>query len=59
MSGESVENALKREWEEEIGADYSIEKFLGVIENQWRDGDTLHYEINHVFQVNSPGFLLD
>lgn len=51
--GESVENALKREWEEELGADCSIEKFLGVIENQWRGGDTLHYEINHVFKVNS------
>ncbi|HDX9588024.1 TPA: NUDIX domain-containing protein [Bacillus pseudomycoides] len=51
--GESVENALRREWEEEIGASCSIEKFLGVIENQWRDGDTLHYEINHVFKVNS------
>ncbi|MGG0186620.1 NUDIX domain-containing protein [Bacillus rhizoplanae] len=51
--GESVENALIREWEEEIGADCSIEKFLGVIENQWKDGDTLHYEINHVFKVSS------
>jgi 8-oxo-dGTP diphosphatase len=51
--GESVENALRREWEEELGATCSIEKFLGVIENQWRDGDTLHYEINHVFKVNS------
>ncbi|WP_144551803.1 NUDIX domain-containing protein [Bacillus mycoides] len=51
--GESAEKALLREWEEEMGIVCSIEKFLGVIENHWKDGDTLHYEINHVFKVES------
>lgn len=51
--GESVQHALIREWEEEIGTPCSIEKFLGVIENQWKDENTQHYEINHVFKVNS------
>jgi len=27
--------------------------FLGVIENDWQDSETLHYEINHVFEVYS------
>ncbi|MEY8350763.1 DNA mismatch repair protein MutT [Bacillus cereus] len=51
--GESVQHALIQEWEEEIGTPCSIEKSLGVIENQWKDENTQHYEINHVFNLNS------
>ncbi|PFD96154.1 NUDIX domain-containing protein [Bacillus cereus] len=51
--GESAECALIRELKEEIGIDCEIKRFLGVIENQWQDSEILHYEINHVFEVDS------
>jgi 8-oxo-dGTP diphosphatase len=57
--GESVEQGLIREWEEELGTTCSIEKFLGVIENHWKTEDTLHYEIAHVFKVTSDSLEVD
>ncbi|PED08263.1 NUDIX domain-containing protein [Bacillus pseudomycoides] len=51
--GESAECALIRELKEEIGIDCEVKRFLGVIENEWQDSETLHYEINHVFEVYS------
>jgi len=51
--GEPAECALIRELKEEIGIDCEVKRFLGVIENQWQDSETLHYEINHVFEVAS------
>ncbi|MBM7362344.1 hypothetical protein JOC93_000968 [Priestia taiwanensis] len=30
-----MEDALIREWEEELASSCLVEKFLGVIENQW------------------------
>jgi ADP-ribose pyrophosphatase YjhB (NUDIX family) len=51
--GESAENALIRELREELGVNCSIKQFLGVIENQWRDKETLHHEINHIFEIDS------
>ncbi|EJR54830.1 hypothetical protein IIM_01770 [Bacillus cereus VD107] len=51
--GESAENALIRELREELGVSCSIKQFLGVIENQWQDKETLHHEINHVFEIDS------
>ncbi|MEK7016352.1 NUDIX domain-containing protein [Bacillus sp. FSL R9-9410] len=51
--GESVENALLRELREELGVTCSIKQFLGVIENQWQDNETLHHEINHIFEIDS------
>ncbi|MBY0599429.1 NUDIX domain-containing protein [Bacillus bingmayongensis] len=51
--GEPAECALIREFKEEIGIDCEVKRFLGVIENQWQDSETLHYEINHVFEVDS------
>lgn len=50
--GESAEKALIRELKEELGIDCIVKRFLGVIENQWED-ETLHYEINHVFEFDS------
>ncbi|PFM55911.1 DNA mismatch repair protein MutT [Bacillus cereus] len=51
--GESAENALIRELREELEVSCSIKQFLGVIENQWQDRETLHHEINHVFEIDS------
>ncbi|PEB52208.1 DNA mismatch repair protein MutT [Bacillus pseudomycoides] len=51
--GESAEKALIRELKEEIGLNCIVKRFLGVIENKWEDSDTLHYEINHVFELDS------
>ncbi|MBO1625515.1 NUDIX domain-containing protein [Bacillus arachidis] len=51
--GEPAECALIRELKEEIGIDCEIKRFLRVIENQWQDSEILHYEINHVFEVDS------
>ncbi|ETT83541.1 NUDIX domain-containing protein [Bacillus mycoides] len=51
--GESAENALIRELREELGVTYSIKQFLGVIENQWQAKETLHHEINHIFEIDS------
>lgn len=49
--GEPAEYALIRELKEEIDIDCEVKQFLGVIENEWQDSETLHYEINHVFEV--------
>ena len=51
--GEPAECALIRELKEKIDIDCEIKRFLGVIENEWQDSKTLHYEINHVFEVDS------
>ncbi|MEY8348179.1 NUDIX domain-containing protein [Bacillus cereus] len=51
--GEPAECALIRELKEEIGIECEVKRFLGVIENEWQDNETLHYEINHVFEVYS------
>ncbi|PFK31217.1 DNA mismatch repair protein MutT [Bacillus cereus] len=51
--GEPAECALIRELKEEIGIECEVKRFLGVIENEWQDSETLHYEINHVFEVDS------
>lgn len=51
--GESAEKALIRELHEELGASCIIKQFLGVIENQWHDKETTHYEINHIFEIDS------
>ncbi|MBK5447552.1 NUDIX domain-containing protein [Bacillus sp. TH22] len=51
--GESAENALIRELREELGVTCSIKQFLGVIENQWQVKETLHHEINHIFEIDS------
>lgn len=51
--GESAENALIRELREELGVTCSIKQFLGVIENQWQAKETLHHEINHIFEIDS------
>ncbi|MGH0429792.1 NUDIX domain-containing protein [Bacillus mycoides] len=51
--GESAENALIRELREELGVNCRIKQFLGVIENQWKTKETLHHEINHIFEIDS------
>ncbi|MBJ7996072.1 NUDIX domain-containing protein [Bacillus mycoides] len=51
--GESAENALIRELREELGVTCSIKQFLGVIEKQWQAKETLHHEINHIFEIDS------
>ncbi|MGF9957372.1 NUDIX domain-containing protein [Bacillus mycoides] len=51
--GESAENALIRELREELAVTCSIKQFLGVIENQWQAKETLHHEINHIFEIDS------
>ncbi|EEM11047.1 NUDIX domain-containing protein [Bacillus pseudomycoides] len=51
--GESAECALIRELREELDINCEVKRFLGVIENQWQDSEILHYEINHVFEVDS------
>jgi 8-oxo-dGTP diphosphatase len=45
--GEGAKAALAREIKEEIGADVTIVKFRGAIENAWED----HCEISLVFDV--------
>lgn len=57
--GESAENALIRELREELGLNCILKQFLGVIENQWQDKEVLHYEINHIFEVDSQALHTD
>ncbi|MGN4443585.1 NUDIX domain-containing protein [Bacillus cereus group sp. MYBK79-1] len=57
--GESAENALTRELQEELGVNCSIKQFLGVIENQWEDREVLHHEINHMFEIDSQELHID
>ena len=42
--GEPAECALIRGLKEEIGIDREVKCFLGVIENEWKDSEILHYK---------------
>jgi 8-oxo-dGTP pyrophosphatase MutT (NUDIX family) len=48
---ENVEDALLRELAEELGTDARIDRFLGVVENSYRNDEGAHHELNHVFEV--------
>lgn len=55
-SGETLPAALKREIREETGLAAEVGSYLGAVEHAWKDGRGLdQWEINHVFQVTTPG----
>jgi 8-oxo-dGTP diphosphatase len=49
--GEPVEVALLRELVEEFGAVGKVTRFAGVIEHGYTEDDTVHHEINLVFEA--------
>jgi ADP-ribose pyrophosphatase YjhB (NUDIX family) len=49
--GEPVQTALLRELVEEIGAEGKVTRFAGVIEHGYTEDDTVHHEINMVFEA--------
>lgn len=52
MIGETSENALKREFIEEIGAKISIKDFLGTVENFFEYNGRKYHEIMIVYESN-------
>jgi len=50
-SGESVEEALKREIMEEIGVSAKILDSIAIVENFYEQDGIKHHEINHMFFV--------
>mgnify|MGYP001610442967 CR=1 FL=1 len=53
--GESAPVALAREIQEELGQTCKVKSFFGAIENSWREGGTMHHEINLIFEADIPG----
>ncbi|HEV8338879.1 MAG TPA: NUDIX domain-containing protein [bacterium] len=53
--GEPLEGSLKRELQEELGADARTENYLGAVEASWQEGPIRHHEINHVFEATVSG----
>ena len=49
--GESIEECLRREFKEEMGASVKSMKFLEVFENFYKDKIGDHHEINLLYQV--------
>lgn len=47
---EDLITALKREFYEETGEDLKISKFLGVLENFFKENKKIIHEINFIFQ---------
>lgn len=52
--GESVEEALNREWQEELGCNCEIQRFLGCVESRYVDHKEghMHHEYSFVFLVS-------
>ncbi len=53
--GESAEETLVREIEEELGMAATIEGFVGAVEHLWVEGGEANHEINLLFEVRVPG----
>jgi 8-oxo-dGTP diphosphatase len=49
--GESVTVAIAREILEELGCQGIVGRYLGAVEASFASGDTVHFEINHLFEV--------
>jgi 8-oxo-dGTP diphosphatase len=49
--GEFIEDALKREVEEEIGEKLDLGSFIGLAENIFEEGSVRHHEVNVVFEA--------
>lgn len=54
-SGEGAEEALRREFREELGVSLQSVRFLGVVEHGFATGDGPVCEVNLVFAVEAPG----
>ncbi len=50
--GESVPIAIARELLEELGCTATIGRYLGAVEATLKLGDTVHFEINHLFEAS-------
>jgi 8-oxo-dGTP diphosphatase len=53
--GEGLTTALVRELDEELGLSVTVRAYLGAVEHQWPAAVPAHYEVNHVFLVESTG----
>lgn len=52
MIGETSENALKREFIEEIGAKITIKNYLGTVENFFEYNEKKYHEVMIVYESN-------
>lgn len=50
--GEDSKQSLKREFQEEIGTEIAIEKFLGVVENFFEYNNKKYHELMLLYQVS-------
>lgn len=50
--GESAKASLRREMKEELGATFTVGRFLGAIEHSYRKKGLLQHEINLVFEMS-------
>lgn len=49
--GETLAGTLAREMMEETGLSVQVGRYLGIVENGWRQEDVYHQEVNHVFET--------
>jgi 8-oxo-dGTP diphosphatase len=48
--GESLISCLKRELNEELGVQIKVGNLLGVIEHSWHSNNSIHQEVNVIFE---------
>ena len=53
--GETAEEALVREIEEEVGRRPTVEEYLGTLEHAWGEAGDRHHELNLVFRLALKG----
>jgi 8-oxo-dGTP diphosphatase len=49
--GESIPVAIARELQEELGCQATVGRYLGAVEASFENEDTVHFEINHLFEA--------
>jgi 8-oxo-dGTP diphosphatase len=49
--GESIPVAIARELQEELGCQATVGRYLGAVEASFESGNTINFEINHLFEV--------
>lgn len=56
--GESMVEALQREWQEELGVTCEVQKFLAFFEERFTDADHFkHHEYTFLYNVSCPTIL--
>lgn len=53
--GEGMIEALKREFQEEMGETPHVNRYIGGVEHTWPRSNSLQHEVNHLFEIDLDG----